>query len=63
MLTVPQLSVAVAVPNHSVMLAVAFLQSITKGAGAVRVGVAVSSTVTVTTARGLSQPLLFTYTT
>ena len=63
MLTVPQLSVAVALLSHVVILAAAFLQSTTKGAGAVIVGVAVSSTVTVTTARGLSQPLLFTYTT
>ena len=45
------------------MLAAAFLQSTTKGAGVVRVGVVVSSTVMVTTARGLSQPLAFTCTT
>ena len=58
-----QLSVADAVPSHWVILAVAFWQLTTKGVGAISVGVAVSSTVTVTTARGLSQPLAFTCTT
>ena len=42
------------------MLAAALRQSVTKGAGAVRVGVVVSFTTIVTVPRGLSQPAVVT---